>query len=206
MNDIPGKLNTPCILLPSNNNQYGECQIAHYADQAKRYPAVLEKSYGKGKFIHHAAMLGAPLADGEYRYNSKYTFKLDVNLDNFYKAVLKKEFAPFNSGFSTDAPEKVYTTYYRSDDAEIIHLLNASGANPQIGQVLKVTCPEEPFPVVAQDIKVTIPAPESITGVYAVSPDFEGRKTLKYVQNGKNITITLDKGLLKAYTVIWVKK
>ncbi|MBE6381327.1 MAG: hypothetical protein E7047_10410 [Lentisphaerae bacterium] len=201
---MQGSFNVKYSLLPSGNHRYGDCKVLYYA--ADGYPAVLEKSYGKGKFIHHAAMLAAPLADSEYGYNKKYTFKLDTVLDKFYKELLQKEFAAADSGFATDAPEKVYTTWYRSRDAEIIHLLNATGANPQLGQVLKATCPENPFPVVEQAIKVSIPAPAGVKSVYAVSPDFAGRKELKYTISNGQLEIILDAGLLKAYTIIWVKK
>ena len=193
-------------LLPSADSKYGSCKVLHYADKAKKYPLVLEKSYGKGKFIHHAGFIGAPLSEGEYGYNKKYTFKLDTVLDKFYKELMKKEFANADSAFSTDAPEKVYTTWYRSKDAEIIHLLNATGAKPQLGQVLRAFCPEEPFPTVEQDINVSIPSPASVSEVYAVSPDFAGRKALKYTRNGDKLNVVLDKGLLKAYTIIWIKK
>ena len=120
--------------------------------------------------------------------------------------MLKNEFGAFNSGFELDAPEKIYSTYYRSDDAEIIHLLNARGANPQYGEILKATCPEEPFPVVDQDITITVTAPANVKEVYAVSPDFEGRKALKFTKENNQLKIVLDKGLLKAYTLVWIKK
>ena len=192
-------------LVPSANGQYGSCQIMSYADKAQRYPAVLEKAYGKGKFIHHAAMLTSALAAGEYRYNSKYTFKLDKALQAYCQKLLKKEFANADANLQITAPELVYSTWYRTSDAEIIHLLNASGGVVPYGTLLNSKTHGVAYPALTQDITVTLPL-QSVKEVYAASPDFAGRKALQFNHTDGKLTVTLPKELLKAYTLIWIKK
>ena len=135
----------------------------------------------------------------------KYDFKLDEALEDFCKKLLRKEFSNADSGFKVKAPEQIYTTWYRTNDAEIIHLLNATGGNAKLGQVMKGTTPEVPFPAIQEDIEISIPATQVKTS-YAASPDFAGRKELKYQLKDKTLSITLPKELLKAYTLIWIKK
>jgi len=192
-------------VVPSSSGKYGSCRVTLYADAAKRVPAVLEKQYGKGKFIHHAAMLSSPLADGEYRWKSKYTFKLDKALEDFCKKLFRAEFANADCNFAVKAPEYIYSTWFRSADAEIVHLLNATGGNVKYGTTLLGKSLAEAFPAIKEDIVVTLPAME-IKQVYAVSPDFAGRKELKLQKKGKVMSVTLPKELLKAYTIIWFKK
>ena len=192
-------------LVTSASGKYGTCQAVVYADPAKKIPAVLEKSYGKGKFIHHAGMFTSNLCANEYGWMKKYDFKLDKVLEDFCKKLFRKEFAPADSGFKVKAPEGVYTTWYKTADGDVIHLLNATGGNAKLGQVMKGTTPEVPFPAIQEDIEISIPA-SGAKNIYAASPDFAGRKELKYQFNGKTLSITLPKELLKAYTLIWIKK
>lgn len=192
-------------LVASANGKYGNCRIILYADKAKKIPAVLEKQYGKGKFIHHAGIFSASLCESEYGWLKKYNFKLDKALEDFCKTLYRKEFSVADSGFAVKAPELVYTTWYQTADTEIIHLLNATGGVAKPGQVMSGSTPAVPFPAIKEDIIITIPAVK-VKSIYAVSPDFSGRKELSFKNNGKVINITLPKELLKAYTLVWVKK
>jgi len=192
-------------LVPAASGNYAGCEVVSYADAGRIVPAILRKNYGKGRFIHHAAMLTAPLAALEYTINQKCQFKNDPVLDRFCKELLRSEFAGADAGLRTDAPESVYLTWYRGDDGDILHFLNASGGNPACGQVIPAKSPKVPFPALARDITVSLPA-MAVKEAYAVSPDFPGRKALTVKQENGKLTLTLPKELLKAYTIVRLKK
>jgi hypothetical protein len=46
---------------------------------------------------------------------------------------------------------------------------------------------------------------ERVSKVYAVSPDYDGRRELAFEHKDKRVTIKLPKALLKAYTLIFVE-
>ena len=183
----------------------GHRDAAFYANYGgAKYPLTTVRPLGKGKVVFHHAALGANLAASEYTPGDTYRFAYDAQLAQCFRAILKAEFADANAGFATDAPSTVYTNLFVQDDKSIIHLLNASGATIKNGEVMQRGAPKIPFPPIDQDIHLTIRRANA-TSAYAVSPDYPGRQPLAFRLDNGQCRITLPKGLLKAYTLVFVQ-
>ena len=96
-------------------------------------------------------------------------------------------------------------TLYREKDQVLVHLLNGLASGHSKGDQVPNTFKKAPFPALTRDITITVPA-FGKNEIYAVSPDFAGRKKLsgKYNADG-TVTVTLPKELLKGYTLIRIR-
>ncbi|MBE6366741.1 MAG: hypothetical protein E7052_02375 [Lentisphaerae bacterium] len=170
----------------------------------KLLPVFAEAAYGKGRFYYEIIPLAQLLFFDEGRILEPWRNQLDEKLAAQYAQALRKIFS--NALYwQTDAPQKVYSSIYRQDKALAVHFLNGMGAHLKKGEPLPMSLPKVPFPPLKKDITFTIPA-ENVQSVYAVSPDFDGRKPLSFKANSdQTVTIVLPKDLLKAYTIVWIK-
>ena len=91
----------------------------------------------------------------------------------------------------------------------LIHFLNGLGTNNlAYGEVMTDKIKGDPFPAITKDITFTLEKPLFTIGkVYAVSPDFQGRKELKSqtLADG-SVKAVLPKELLKIYTIVILEK
>ena len=164
-------------------------------------PGIIEKPFGKGKFLYSPVRMEelfySPLVpDGKV---NKLGF--DVPMAKFYRRILRKNIGQ-SSLLQTNAPEKVFMTLYREKDQVLVHLLNGTAGGIKKGEKGTPKFRGEPFPSLTKDISITVPC-FGKKGVFAVSPDFKGRKALaaKYNPDG-TVTVTLPGKLLKGYTLI----
>lgn len=119
----------------------------------------------------------------------------------FYRSILKSAVGK-SSALQTDAPEKVFMTLYREKDQVLVHLLNGMAGGMKKGEKGTVKFKGHPFPALKKDISITVPC-FGKKGVFAVSPDFKGRKKLAAGYNADGtVTVVLPKELLKGYTLI----
>lgn len=96
-------------------------------------------------------------------------------------------------------------TLYREDDQVLVHLLNGLATGNKKGDYITAGFKGTPFPPLEKDITFTVPA-FGKNEIFAVSPDFEGRKPLEgtYHDDG-TVTVTLPKELLKGYTLVRIR-
>ena len=165
----------------------------------------VEKPYGKGRIFYRAVPLAAKLKANETTPPQKWTYNADPKLEAYYRSRVAALLKPA-SYWQVSLPDKVYTTIWReANGSQVIHFLNATGANIKYDEVMKNTAPNPAFPQLAEDIVFTIPAP-ACQSVCAYSPDFAGERKLAFTQNADGtITATLPKELLKAYTIVRMK-
>ena len=174
-----------------------------FGTTGKLFPLVFTAKCGKGRLIYQACTLGLPLFCEEDNVGRKFRFELDEGVARLYRGFLTdllKDATPWQ----VSAPLKVHTELYRQGDAYVAHFLNGQGATLKKGDPVQYDPPGDPWPPIAGDITFTLAAPKA-SEAYAVSPDFAGRKPLKLTRSGANVTVTLPKALLKAYTVVWVR-
>ena len=167
-------------------------------------PLVYEAKVGRGRLVYQSCALGAPLfCDEVAPINGVWKFELDEGLARVYRAFLA-DLLRGASPWRVKAPLKVHTELYRQGDAYVAHFLNGQGDTMKPGDRIVAELPGDPWPPLAEDIVFTLDAPQ-VREAYAVSPDFPGRKPLALVRDGRNVTVTLPKALLKAYTLVWMR-
>ena len=80
-----------------------------------------------------------------------------------------------------------------------------TGCRPKEGDVLDWGVSGEAYPALEKDIVFTLPGCTGQKAV-AVSPDFEGARSLAAVPNPDgSLTVTLPKELLKVYTLVRIR-
>lgn len=167
----------------------------------KILPGVIEKSYGKGKFLYFPCRMEElfyfPIVTDKQVNKVGY----DAPMASFYRSLLRKKIGNA-SLLQTNAPEKVFMTLYREKDQVLVHLLNGSASGMKKGEKGAAKFKGDPFPALKKDISITVPC-FGKNGAFAVSPDFKGRRslTVKYNSN-KTATVILPGKLLKGYTLI----
>ncbi len=183
---------------PSRSPLYG------FDETGKAWPLVFEAKCGKGRLVYQAAPIALSLFADEVAMRKPWDFELDEPLARMYRRYLL-EALDGASPWRVEAPTQVFAELYRHDGALVAHFLNATGATLKKGEIVQ---PEPPhgvaWPALAEDIRFTLEAPQA-REVYAVSPDFAGRKPLPFTRDGAKITVTLPRKLLKAYTLVWMK-
>ena len=167
-------------------------------------PGVIGKKVGKGRIFFFPARLEELFYCPDVSWGKVSEFDYDAKLAAFYRGILGKIIGN-TSLLKTDAPEKVFMTLYREKDQVLVHLLNGLASGHSKGDQVPNTFKKAPFPALTRDITITVPA-FGKNEIYAVSPDFAGRKKLsgEYHADG-TVTVTLPKELLKGYTLIRIR-
>ena len=176
-----------------------------YAQTArgKKVPLLVEKSFGKGQFIYVASVLAANFWEREGSIKLAFREKaFDLELEKFVKNLYGKLLEK-SQVWQVNAPEQIYTALWQGKDKTIYaHFFNASGVKIKPGDKLDPLYPAEPYPAIKQDITFTIKGVEKSAAATAVSPDFAGSKKLQSSWKNGELTVTLPKELLKAYTIV----
>ena len=169
----------------------------------RSWPLVFEAKCGKGRLVYQACALGAALFMEEQDVGKPWKFALDEPLAQLCRdrlAGLLQDAVPWR----VEAPPRVFTELYRQGDAFVAHFLNGQAETPKPGEILRTEPVGAPWPPCPQEIRFTLAAPQA-REAYAVSPDFAGRQPLKITRDGAAVTVVLPRGLLRAYTLVWVK-
>ncbi len=166
-------------------------------------PALVARSHGKGRILYQTASLPGELFASEGVTNMTWEFELDETLASFCREYYGTVFADALH-WRTNAPAKVYTSLYRQGDATVIHFLNAAGANLKKGETMSAAAPGPAWPELQEDITFTIPCKKA-EEVHAVSPDFPDRQLLPFTIKDGELTATLPKSMLHAYTIVWIR-
>ncbi|MBE6381268.1 MAG: hypothetical protein E7047_10110 [Lentisphaerae bacterium] len=170
------------------------------------WPLLYEKSYGKGKFYLLPMNFFAQLYAVELDNRMVNRFQRNDKLAALGQRLLKRMIGPA-AYWQIDAPEKVLTTIYRQQNKYAVHLLNGTGGGWKLNQAVNNTIASDPYPALLKDITFTLPVGKTVQKVYAVSPDFEGEKSLefKFDPQSKSVKVTLPATLLKVYTIVWIE-
>ncbi|MBE6368684.1 MAG: hypothetical protein E7056_00800 [Lentisphaerae bacterium] len=175
-----------------------------YSKNGKAHAAVLEKKFGKGKFVYYPGMYGAVNAAPEVMVGKSFNFAPAVEMEMLQKNLLSDLTAgcgiwqPLNNW-----PDDVLSNSFYQQDKLLIHLLNATGSKIKNGEKIRFDIGKNPFPVV-QDLELQVNSGK-YGRAYAVSPDFAGKRDLKVEKNGNTLKIKLPAELLKVYTIIYVE-
>lgn len=170
----------------------------------KSLPGVIAKKVGKGVIVYSPVRLEerAYAPDTASGKVAKFVYETEL------LALLRKELGIHLQGASlltTNAPMKVPMTLFREKDQILVHLINGQGGGLTNGKKVSWKFYGNAFPAIPEDITFTVPYIGK-NAVFAVSPDFKGRKALKavYHDNG-TVTVTLPKELLKTYTLVRIQ-
>lgn len=177
--------------------------VYSFDSKRKPLPALVEQPFGKGKLLYQSVIIGASLYAQEGTVGQDWRYRHDPVLEDFYKRVLSRILAD-SRWWQTDAPDRIHTTIFRQPGALSIHFLNGAASNLNFGEKMPEYCPKIAWPPLSRDITFTIPC-DKATQVYAVSPEFKGRKLLDFNVTDGKLTAKLPKELLHAYTIVWVK-
>lgn len=190
--------------VPKELKTYGTATCKNGTTQ----PFIIEMPYGNGRIIY------TPLAIGHHCRMTEVTVGQTVPDDwelapkcleactRFWNAIITDE-NPWNPG---NTPEAVLTGLFEVNGTQtVIAFLNATGSNTKNGMVIPGVLDANPFPHPEEDLVFSIKR-NDVTTAYATSPDFEGKRPLKFtkLQNGET-QITLPKELLNVFTVVFAE-
>lgn len=167
-----------------------------------RSDRTYEKSLDKGRIVYTPALRGEEFFQVLQMTHRPYDFCPDP----MREATFRREIVSCaSSWWKIRAPETVYTALWReADEAVAVHFLNLTGVKPKLGVKPAAEAPDPAFPPLDQDIEFVVP--EGDVAV-AVSPDFNGQRTLPSVRCADgSLAVTLPKELLKAYTLVRIGK
>ena len=171
--------------------------------KGRKVPLMVEKDFGKGKFIYVAGALAAPFWEREG--SGFRTKKFEPELEKFVKE-LYGDILAGSRVWQVNAPEKICTALWKSQDGAIYaHFFNYTGVTVKAGDKLDPRYPQVPYPAISKDITFTLKGVAKTAVAVADSPDFEGSKKLKSSWENGNLTVTLPKELMKTYTIVKVK-
>ncbi len=187
--------------IPAQLVKAGEPAIYNKADRGR--PAMVTAKVGQGKLIYFPGQYGFANCANEYMVGKKFAFKADKNAEFFQKSILEKLLGKYRTWQPVAVPDGVLTASYWQDDKFVLHFLNAQNAQGEFGKEIKFSIGENPFPEV-EDMSFAVPF--KIKKAYAVSPDFAGKKELKFMNKGARSIVTLPGKMLKVYTLVYLEK
>lgn len=195
---IPGKFYFHTL---GGKRRNGVTSVISYAHAFA--PLVIKCSPGgKGLVYWFNGELTRGLYQEEWWHpGSTYGYKKDENLNRIVKEQLV-EFIGRSATFKMDAPEKVYTSFYKDGDTTFIHFLNHTGWNFKVGDKMPQGVAENAFPKLKNPVNAEVKTDQKISEVYAVSLDFKGKKPLQFKQENGVVKFTMPGELLKVYTIV----
>jgi len=175
-----------------------------YNRNGKSRPAVVEKTFGQGKFVYYPGMIGPFNHASELMVGKKFNFTVIPGVENLHKKLLSDLAGEHRAWYPVAFPEKIVSNAYYQNGELIIHLLNATGSDFKAGDPIKFMLDKrDPFPEV-KDLELVVRS-NKYTSAYAVSPDFEGKKVLTVEQHSDGLLVKIPGNCLKVYTLIYIK-
>jgi hypothetical protein len=159
-------------------------------------PGLVATRFGTGAVYYDACRLGAYNHMREIaRRPQTFDFTLNAPMRDVLLDWVRRAHGAEPPFRAVAIPEKVFASVYReaTDSGErlLVHLLNATGSAYAKGDQIRFTTPDEPWPALADDIVFEIDAP-AIAEAYAVSPAFEGRRTVATETDDATHRVTLQ--------------
>ena len=174
-------------------------------------PAVLVAPFGKGKIIYSNVAWGQSVVEFECGPGKAYKWRPDAVLMKTAREVLslakpENMFVKF-----TDMPENIIASLTGNNDKKygklaIVNLLNGGNACRKAGTMITHTMPASRGKIEGNIVFEMSVEPGNVEKVYAVSPDFDGEKTVEYKAAGKNsIVVTVPGSMLETFLEVRVK-
>ena len=195
---IPGKFYF--YNITGKRNQ-GVTTLVSYANAFA--PLVIKyRPSGKGMVYWFNGELTRGLYQEEWWHpGSTYAYKMDETLNRIVQKQLS-DFIGDAASFKMDAPEKVYTSFYKDGDTTCIHFLNHTGWKFKPGDKMPHNVAPDAFPKLKEPVNVEVKTEQKVNEVYAVSMDFSGRKPLQFSQENGVLKFTMPGELLEVYTIV----
>ena len=174
-------------------------------------PAVMTGRLGKGKIVYSNVAWGQSVAEYECGPDKPYRWQPDAALMKSVRNVLalaapEKMFVRF-----TSKPETVIASLTGSNDKKygklaVVNLLNGGNACRTVGTMITHTMPADRGKVEGNIVFDMNVEPGNVEKVYAVSPDFEGEKSVDFKAAGKDtVTVTVPGSMLKTFLEVRIK-
>ncbi|MBR6373330.1 MAG: beta-galactosidase trimerization domain-containing protein, partial [Victivallales bacterium] len=195
---IPGKFYFHNIV---GEPHQGVTSVISYANAFA--PLVIKFAPGKKGLVY---WFNGELTRGLYQEEwwhpgSTYGYSKDENLNRIVQEQLSNLIGDAAT-FKMDAPEKVYTSFYKDGDTTCIHFLNHTGWNFKVGDKMPYTVAPDAFPKLKNPVNVEVKTDQRINEVFAVSMDFAGRRPLTFTQENGKVKFTMPGELLEVYTIV----
>jgi hypothetical protein len=186
--------------------------IKYYVQSGKHdIPAVMVAPFGKGRIIYSNVAWGQAVAEYECGPDKPYRWQPDAVLMKTAREVLalavpENMFVKF-----TSMPENVIASVTGNSDKKygklaVVNLLNGGNACRKVGEMIKSLMPADRGKVEGNIVFTMSVAPGNVEKVYAVSPDFEGEKSVTCKAAGKDaIEVTVPGSMLKTFLEVRVK-
>jgi hypothetical protein len=179
-------------------------------DRKNEVPAVFAAPYGKGKIIYSAIPWGAGVMEKEVGPHTPYEWNPSAELMQNTRNIMQS-LQPAQSIIKfTQLPPEVISTVngIRLDDGKemvVVNLMNFTGARPRLGKMAGATA-KATRGKIACDVVFDLRCDSSkVAEVYAVSPEFSGRKKLSFSKVDKDyIQIKVSPELLKNFLEVRV--
>lgn len=205
-NGLEAKFQRPMDYMPPMGNKAlpneyeGKTELK--LDNGELVPAAHCRRIGKGWLVYLPVRLSARMYYEDFTGNAAAKFSYDANAATSLK-LLVNDFLPNGAKtVQTNAPEKVFISFYKTGTARYLHFLNGLGTGN--GKYIKAL-PKDCFPELPQDISFTLDN-NNTRQITAASPDFQGTRQLQFTTNTDGtITVTLPKEFLKIYTVLKIQ-
>lgn len=179
-------------------------------DRKNEVPAVFAAPYGKGKIIYSAIPWGAGVMEKEVGPHTPYGWNPSAELMQNTRNIMQS-LQPAQSIIKfTQLPPEVISTVNgtRLNDGKemvVVNLMNFNGARPLLGKMAGATA-KATRGKLACDVVFNLRRDGSkVAEVYAVSPEFSGRKKLSFSKVDKEyIQIKVSPELLKNFLEVRV--
>ena len=187
-------------------------QVKYFVQDGKsNIPAVMVAKFGKGKIVYSNVAWGQSVAEYECGVDKPYRWQPDATLMKTTREVLSLA-APENTLVKfTEKSETVIASLTGSNDKKygklvVVNLLNGGNANRVVGKIIPGLMPADRGAIKGNIVFTAAVAADNVEKVYAVSPDFEGQKTVSYkAADSNSIEVTVPGNLLKTFTEIRIK-
>lgn len=185
------------------NLPVGDTDAAFISKANRKLPAVVRKKVGKGWFVYMPGMYGSGNCSNYVMVGQKYNFVPDYNLEKFQKKLLNDLLKDHRVWQVENLPEDVFTAAYTQENKFVVHFLNAVNSMPEAGTVVGYYLDKTAFPKL-ESFSFTVPF--KVKNAYIVSPEFEGKKSLKAEYKNSVSKITVPAGAFKVYSLIYLEK
>ena len=177
---------------------------ARLDEKAAEEVVLYETQYGKGRVLYTPFVFGHSVWNDEQMVGTVFKSERRPVCESLFQAVISEYGGNANAWESGNTPAGVLTGVFDVGGKSVIHFLNATGSKIKKGDIVPPNPPEDMFPMLNDDIRFAIFKPNA-TQAYAVSPDFAGPRPLQFVNQDGRVKVILPKGLLKAYTIVYVE-
>ena len=168
-------------------------------------PGLLRRKTGKGEVWFSPAALGASSCAMEVTSKKPMSFAPQPEAEAIAWDVLKRVAGKHFVWEPLAIPERVLTSLYETSGGKLaVHFLNATKSVYKKGEILPSTAPQDAFAPLPEEMRFRIARP-GVKAVYAVSPDFEGRKALPFRRDGEMLTVTIPAGTLRGYMIVYLE-